>query len=98
VLGTDPAQMRLSRHGERVRTKESDRGAGELDCGTPPQDRSAPTKIRYKATFAPATITPLADGRVAVDFDGALRDITPGQGAVFYVGDECLGGGIIVRD
>jgi tRNA-specific 2-thiouridylase len=54
-------------------------------------------KIRYKARPVMATITPLANQRAAVQFDEQLRDITPGQGAIFYDGDVCLGGGIIER-
>ena len=54
-------------------------------------------KIRYKAQAAACTIFPQAEGRVEVRFDEALRDITPGQGAVFYDGDLCLGGGVIAR-
>jgi len=52
-------------------------------------------KIRYKAIEAPGMVTPLPEGRVQVKFDLPLRDITPGQGVVFYDGEVCLGGGII---
>ena len=55
-------------------------------------------KIRYRSMEAPATLFPpspeLGSG-VRVEFDEPLRDITPGQAAVFYDGDRCLGGGII---
>ncbi|HML21656.1 MAG TPA: tRNA 2-thiouridine(34) synthase MnmA [Aggregatilinea sp.] len=57
----------------------------------------AEVKIRYKARPAPATVTPGGPDRVQVTFDAPLRDITPGQGAVFYDGDVCLGGGIIAQ-
>ncbi len=52
-------------------------------------------KIRYKAQEAWALVTPLEDERIAVVFDSPLRDITPGQAAVFYHDDICLGGGLI---
>jgi tRNA-specific 2-thiouridylase len=55
-------------------------------------------KIRYRATLAAATWTPLAGGQARVEFDRPLRDITPGQAVVAYAGqpaDEVLGGGII---
>jgi tRNA-uridine 2-sulfurtransferase len=64
----------------------------------PPVDGlHAQCKIRYRAQALPCTLHPLPNGDVAVDFDQPLRDITPGQGAVFYVEDLCLGGGIIAR-
>ena len=40
-------------------------------------------------------IAPLGAGRVRVDFDAPQRAITPGQAAVFYDGEVCLGGGWI---
>ncbi len=64
--------------------------------GTPPSHAvEAMVKIRYRMAEACATVTPL-DARCArVDFDEAQRAITPGQAAVFYRGDEVLGGGAI---
>jgi tRNA-specific 2-thiouridylase len=52
-------------------------------------------KIRYKAPAIWATITPLEDNSIDILFDDPVRDITPGQAAVIYNGDICLGGGII---
>jgi tRNA-uridine 2-sulfurtransferase len=67
-------------------------------AGDPPDAAiRAEVKIRYKARPMEATITPLSSDRVEVVFDEPLRDITPGQGAIFYHGDVCLGGGIIER-
>lgn len=57
----------------------------------------ADVKIRYKSTPQPAVIMPLGDGQVRVTFDEPQRDITPGQGAVFYDDDICLGGGNIEK-
>jgi len=53
-------------------------------------------KIRYRAPFAKGTIIPRPDGVFQVQFQQKLRDITPGQSAVFYKDEICLGGGIIL--
>jgi tRNA-specific 2-thiouridylase len=65
--------------------------------GAPAAPFTAKVKIRYKSTPVFGLITPLDDGRIRAEFDEPLRDITPGQGAVVYDGDEVLGGGIIER-
>jgi len=57
----------------------------------------AEVRVRYRHTAAPATITPLENGRARIKFDESQRAITPGQASVFYRGDEVLGGGWIVR-
>ena len=63
----------------------------------PPSDALVQCKIRYKARAMDCTLHPLANGNVEVRFHEPLRDIAPGQGAIFYAGDLCLGGGIIAR-
>ncbi|MFA5383614.1 MAG: tRNA 2-thiouridine(34) synthase MnmA [Eubacteriales bacterium] len=55
-------------------------------------------QIRYKAQGSPALITPVQGNAVEVRFDKPQRSITPGQAAVFYLGDTLLGGGIIQKN
>ena len=61
----------------------------------PPGPVRVQAKIRYKASLADATWTPLDHSQARVEFDIHLRDITPGQAVVAYQGDVVLGGGII---
>jgi tRNA-specific 2-thiouridylase len=58
----------------------------------------AQIKIRYKAQDSWGTVFPGDDSCAQVRFDEPLRDITPGQAAVFYDGEVCLGGGIILGE
>ncbi|HHT1427678.1 TPA: aminomethyltransferase beta-barrel domain-containing protein [Klebsiella pneumoniae] len=37
----------------------------------------------------------LDEDRIEVRFDEPVAAVTPGQSAVFYLGEVCLGGGII---
>ena len=52
-------------------------------------------KTRYRQQDIPCTVTPLDDERIEVRFDEPVSAVTPGQSAVFYRGEICLGGGII---
>ncbi len=59
----------------------------EFDCAV---------KTRYRQSDLPCRVQ--ARGESAhVTLRGAARAVTPGQYAVFYDGDECLGGGVIAR-
>jgi tRNA-specific 2-thiouridylase len=53
-------------------------------------------KIRHRHEPAGAILEPAADGEVSATFDEPQRAVTPGQSAVFYDGDEVVGGGWIV--
>ncbi len=61
-----------------------------------PFPMEAHAKIRYKDAGAPATITECGD-KIQVDFHRKVSAITPGQSAVFYEGDDIIGGGFIER-
>jgi len=63
----------------------------------PKEPVRAEVRVRYRHTAAPATITPLENGRARIVFDEPQRAITPGQASVFYRGDEVVGGGWIVK-
>jgi len=52
-------------------------------------------KTRYRQADIDCVITPLDDQRIEVRFDQPVAAVTPGQSAVFYLGEVCLGGGII---
>jgi tRNA-specific 2-thiouridylase len=53
-------------------------------------------KIRHRHEPAWATLEPAGADEVVATFDEPQRAVTPGQSAVFYSGDEVVGGGWIV--
>ncbi|MFQ5419112.1 MAG: tRNA 2-thiouridine(34) synthase MnmA [Anaerolineae bacterium] len=68
-------------------------------AGEPPAAHiTAQVKIRYKAKGEEAEVEDLGDGRARIHFHQPVFGITAGQGAVFFNGDESLGGGIITDD
>lgn len=55
----------------------------------------AAVKTRYRQQDIPCLVTPLGGDQVKVTFDEPQKAVTPGQSAVFYQDEVCLGGGII---
>ncbi|GAA4303539.1 tRNA 2-thiouridine(34) synthase MnmA [Compostibacter hankyongensis] len=55
----------------------------------------AMTKIRYRDPGALSNIYHEADGSLKISFYEPVKGIAPGQSAVFYEGDDVIGGGII---
>jgi tRNA-uridine 2-sulfurtransferase len=62
-----------------------------------PQQLPAITKVRYKHEGESSIITQTAD-RVKVEFMTSVSAIAPGQSAVFYEGDDLIGGGVILSN
>ena len=52
-------------------------------------------KTRYRQEDIPCIVTPLGDDKISVRFDNPVAAVTPGQSAVFYQDEVCLGGGVI---
>ena len=61
----------------------------------PQQAIRCTVKTRYRQQDIACSITPNPDGSVVVEFDEPQKAVTPGQSAVFYQNEICLGGGII---
>jgi tRNA-specific 2-thiouridylase len=52
-------------------------------------------KSRYRQADAPCAVTASDAESISLHFPGAQWAVTPGQSAVLYQGDVCLGGGVI---
>ncbi len=57
----------------------------------------AAVQTRYRQPPCPATVAPLPDGKILVEFDAPQRAVTPGQTAALYDGDAVLGAGTIAE-
>lgn len=60
-----------------------------------PTGIEATTQIRYNDPGTLAKLTNLGDRKVEVEFMANVKGVAPGQSAVFYEGDDVIGGGLI---
>ena len=76
-------------------------GAGLVTAGwhwlTAPRHApfAAHLKVRYRQADQPGILEPRPDGSAHIRFERPQRAVTPGQYAVAYEGERCLGGGVI---
>jgi tRNA-specific 2-thiouridylase len=64
--------------------------------GEPPASPlNCAVKVRYRQADQRAVLQLHADGTARIEFDQPQRAVTPGQYAVIYEGNRCLGGAVI---
>lgn len=68
-----------------------------LSGKAPDHDSELEVRIRYQAPKRKAKIKILGEDLCEICFEEAQRAVTPGQAAVFYRGNELIGGGTILR-
>ena len=52
-------------------------------------------KFRYRGEDHPVELEYLDDNKIRVKYSGGAKSVTPGQACVLYLGEECIGSGII---
>jgi tRNA-uridine 2-sulfurtransferase len=65
---------------------------------TPSDGTPCDVQIRYRSTAHPARVYPGPGDGARVVFDALAESVAPGQAAVFYSGEQVLGGGWIATD
>jgi tRNA-uridine 2-sulfurtransferase len=66
--------------------------------GSPPSAAALAAKTRYRQADAPCHFQADASANFTLRFDQPQWAVTPGQSAVVYDGEVCLGGGVITSD
>jgi tRNA-specific 2-thiouridylase len=98
VLGIDAVSHRVTVGAEAELATRSlrARGLNWISILEPTTPMRVKIKIRHRHEPAWATLEPVGPDEVLATFDEPQRAVTPGQSAVFYDGDEVVGGGWIV--
>ena len=85
----------LGREEDLIRNSMMVGGLNLLKYDRLPQGIEAVTKIRYRDEGTLSELKQLSNESVEVSFLANVKGVAPGQSAVFYEGDDVIGGGII---
>ncbi len=99
VVGKDVKKniVYISKENTTVRERDEFKvGKFNWISGDPPQTKKL--KVKFGANFYNCNINWMNEFTLAVKIDKPDKGIAPGQFAVFYDDDVCLGGGVILQD
>jgi tRNA-uridine 2-sulfurtransferase len=95
AIDRDSKQVTVGAEQELLRSSLRARKLNWISIAELTGEMRAQVKIRHRHEPAWATLRPSGADEVEVCFDEPVRAVTPGQAAVFYDGDEVVGGGWI---
>ncbi len=100
VTAIDP-KMRRVQVGDESELARSEFRIGSVNCLSPmlyDADAELIVKIRYRDRGVNANVERLGEDQLIVNTRDPIKAVAPGQSAVFYHGDQIVGGGVILPD
>ena len=101
VVGKDVKKniVYISRENKAVRERDEFK-VGKMNwiTGNPAKEKKLKVKLRHGPNYYNCAITWRNDSTLSVKIDTPDKGIAPGQFAVFYHKDICLGGGVILHE
>lgn len=94
-IDAESGNVILCRENELYRTRVYAENCRYFAGKLPEEPFEATVSLRYTKKPGRATVTALPDNRALIEFAEPQRAPAPGQAAVFFDGDDLLGGGII---
>lgn len=95
-IKSETNEVVLGKATELLKNEATVGGLNLVKYASIPNEMEAITKIRYKDAGSNSKIIE-RDQKMYVHFDHMVSAVAPGQSAVFYEGNDLLGGGIISR-
>jgi tRNA-specific 2-thiouridylase len=98
VTGSDVTAntLKVTRHKKKLLSREVRLSPCNFIGGRPQQSVRIKAKIRYRQAAAAGVLHPVSENKARIVFDKPQRAVTPGQFAVIYRRNVCLGAGEIL--